>query len=167
MLPVSLVFILVVIGWVIWRQTHVVTDRRQPTPSPIPRSFSAIRDRERVGIKIANREIDVEVVNQPTSITLGLGGRPQLGADGMLFVLPRRQVTQFWMKGMVFDIDIIWIKNHQVVKVDQHVPAWPLTTAEAALPLYPSPGEVDMVLEVEAGNAVAWQIVPGANLELK
>lgn len=125
------------------------------------------QDRQRVQIQVAGQPMTVEVVNQPASITLGLGERTEIGADGMLFVLPTTQVTSFWMKGMSFDLDLIWIRDNRVIGVTANVPAMMPETAPQDLPLYPSPVEVDMVLEIPAGQAEKKGIVTGANLELK
>ena len=126
-----------------------------------------IQDRERLQVMINNHRLTVEAVTSPASITLGLGGRSEIGADGMLFMLPQEIETSFWMKGMQFDLDLVWLRDNQVVGVTAQVPALPPETPPEKLPLYASPGRVDMVLEIPAGKAQELGIVTGTNLELK
>jgi uncharacterized membrane protein (UPF0127 family) len=53
------------------------------------------------------------------------------------------------MKGMKFDLDLIWIKNNRVIGITSNVPHPKNENDE--LPLYPPPSEIDMVLEVASG----------------
>lgn len=125
------------------------------------------RDREEIEINLGANELVVEVVNTQASITQGLSGRPAIGADGMLFILPAPQMTSFWMKQMQFDLDLVWIKDEKVVSITADVPQPAADSNQTQLPTYPSPGIVDMILELPAGKAAELGIVTGANLEFK
>lgn len=51
----------------------------------------------------------------------GLGGRAGMPAgDGMLFVFPRQGNQCFWMKGMRFSLDIIWVDSTKRVTAVEH-----------------------------------------------
>lgn len=54
----------------------------------------------------------LEVADTETKREVGLGGRPTIGEDeGMLFVFEEPQPYSFWMKGMEFPLDIIWLTS--------------------------------------------------------
>lgn len=123
------------------------------TPAEQPLDLMSLPDRSRALIQVGDYQMTVEVVNSPESVTLGLSGRDEIGADGMLFVLPERSVARFWMKDMRFDLDMVWIDNWRIIGVTQRVPAPAEGTATKSLPIYPSPEKVTAVLEVPAGYA--------------
>lgn len=126
----------------------------------------AFVDRQKVRLKIGISIMLVEIVNTPESITLGLSGRDEIGADGMLFLFDFPRKTSFWMKDMRFDLDMIWILDGQVVGITEHVPAPKAGVSLDNLETYPSTGAVDAVLEVAAGQAQRLGIVVGDRLEL-
>lgn len=111
-----------------------------------------------------NQVLAVEVVTQPESITQGLSGRRQLGAQGMLFIFERPVTPSFWMKDMLFDLDLVWVRNGQVVAVTPSVPHPASNTPDSALPVYQPPQVVDMVLEVAAGDATKFSLTVGQHL---
>ena len=49
---------------------------------------------------------------------LGLSGRPNIGSDGLLFILPAGK-HRFWMKDMQFNLDMVWIDQNQVVGISK------------------------------------------------
>ncbi len=74
----------------------------------------------------------------------GLGYRDSLASDaGMLFVYDHPERYGFWMKGMRFPLDFIWINGNTVADLSQNV----ATNTPAFAPRVP----VDKVLEVNAG----------------
>lgn len=103
---------------------------------------------EVIKILINNVVIPVELANTPQKQIKGLSYRENLLADsGMLFIFDNYQVRGFWMKGMNFPLDIIWIASGQIVGVEKNVPVATTTP----LPVYYSPQKVNLVLEVNAG----------------
>jgi uncharacterized membrane protein (UPF0127 family) len=114
----------------------------------------------------------LEVVNTPPSLAQGLGNRTEIGSDGMLFVFQKPTATSFWMYGMQFDLDLIWIKGDTVTGITESVPAPKSENSQRKptdrnLPKYPSPGEIDIVLEVPAGFSREQGILPGDRLLIK
>ncbi|MEA3254822.1 MAG: DUF192 domain-containing protein [Candidatus Altiarchaeota archaeon] len=92
--------------------------------------------------------IDVEIVDNVESRRIGLSGRDSLGQDeGMFFVFDKEGEHAFWMGGMSFPLDIIWInKNKRVAYIAKNVPP----CQESSCPLY-KPGVNSLyVLEVNA-----------------
>jgi len=86
-----------------------------------------------------------EVVKTETRIEKGLAGRASLlEGRGMLFSMPDNDTQRFWMKGMRFAIDIIWIENNRVIGCEKNI-------SPADLRTFVSPGDAGYVLEVPEG----------------
>lgn len=109
-------------------------------------------------LEIRGRRVELEVARTREQQTRGLGYRDELAWDhGMLFPYEKAFFPRFWMKGMRFDIDIVWIRDQRVVDISHRVrhqpPGEPLPTV--------SPDQLtNTVLEVPAGYAQAhgWQV---------
>lgn len=136
-------------------------------------SIRELKDGEKRPLRITTAQnsrtssITVEVVHTPAKIAQGLSGRDEIGSDGMLFVFPSKGRQVFWMPDMKFDIDIIWLRDRMVVGILPNVPKPERPDqAKDLLPKYPSPQDVDMVLEVPAGTAARWNLQVGDALEL-
>lgn len=106
--------------------------------------------------------VSVELALTVEEQAKGLGGRKGLreGA-GMLFLFKGREPRSFWMKGMHFPIDILWIVDGRVVAIERRVPppkpGWPLETYVH---------EADMVLEVPAGFSERHGIQVGSTVKV-
>lgn len=142
-----------------------------PTPANQPAAanqdgatqrLSNVPDRSVRTITIDDQPFEVEVVNTPASVTLGLSGREAIGHDGMLFVLPQRRQATFWMKDMLFDLDIVWIDGSEVVHLTPDVPAPAPNVSLNSLPKYASQVPVTHVLELPAGKAREMGITVGS-----
>lgn len=107
------------------------------------------------------------VANSPASITQGLSGRNQIGADAMLFILPQPQIATFWMKGMLFDLDFVWLYQGKVVEITPKALHPQPGVTDDYLKIYSPHEVVDEVLEFPAGQAALSQIKPGDQLEIK
>lgn len=102
-----------------------------------------------VTVTIGEHQYTVDVANTPELQTQGLSGRASLAeGTGMLFVFSQPSTQAFWMKGMLFPIDIIWIVDSHVIGFVEN--AQPDHTI---LPeVFSSPKPVTLVLEVPAGT---------------
>ncbi len=61
-------------------------------------------------IRIGSEIINAEVASSPDERAKGLAGRPCiLPSQGMLFEFAQTGQHPFWMKGMKFPIDVVWI----------------------------------------------------------
>ena len=132
-----------------------------PTPTPYGGSGGAI-------IEVAGAHLHAELADTPETRAQGLSGRASLPENAaMWFDLGIERQAAFWMRGMRFPLDIVWVDaDLRVVGVSTGVPAPASGTADAALPSY-SPGvPVRYVLELNAGVAAARSIVPGAQVRV-
>ncbi len=93
------------------------------------------------------KQIFVDIASTRGAQTKGLSGRVSLPEnEGLLFVHEKTDYQSYWMKEMLFPIDIIWISDRRVVGFVQEV-----QPQEPPLTIYTSPVPVDKVLEVHAG----------------
>lgn len=99
---------------------------------------------------IAGRvNLTVELARTPEQHIRGLSGRPGLkSGQGMLFVYDRPQPVSIWMKDMRFPLDIVWIRDGRIVKIEKNAPPLTPTGPER---IYTA--SADLVLEVPAGFA--------------
>jgi uncharacterized membrane protein (UPF0127 family) len=105
---------------------------------------------ERV-VHVGEATVLADIADDAESRQRGLSGRERLAADeGMLFLLPNDSPS-FWMKGMRFPLDIVWIRDGRVVDVSADVP--PPRGPDAPLPTYSPDRPANRVLEVNAGWA--------------
>ncbi len=117
-------------------------------------------------VKINNQEIKVEIADTPALREQGLSGhKPLADNEGMLFVFDHAEKYNFWMKDMLFPIDIIWLaprslgeagidSDFKIVDITKNVS--PDTYPKTFAPILPA----QYVLEVSAGLAdkYSWQI---------
>lgn len=115
----------------------------QPTSSPVSTQFATIKD----------KKISVTALKDDKEREKGLSGVTSLDKDsGVLFVFDNPTKAQtFWMKGMLIPIDIIWIKDEKIVKIDKDVPVPDPETPDEKLQRYSAGIPVDFVLEVNGG----------------
>lgn len=101
-------------------------------------------------IIINGHTLNVEVAVTNAEKEKGLGDRSSLAKDsGMLFVYQNKDRYGYWMKGMRFPLDFIWINGNVIVDFSRNIP-FPKTPNEAPVELAPTV-PVDKVLEVNAG----------------
>lgn len=121
--------------------------------------------REESVLRINGKEIEVEIVNTPLAQARGLSGRDAIGENkGMLFVFNEPAVQKFWMKGMKFPIDIIWIKDNMIVGFEENVQPEP-GISDGDLKIYSSAEPVEKVLELQAGGVRRLGIEVGTLVE--
>jgi uncharacterized membrane protein (UPF0127 family) len=119
---------------------------------PAPGSAAPAADAmPRVRVSVGMHVFDAEVADTPERKSRGLGGHAPLGpGEGMVFAYERPGLYAFWMKGMTFDIDIVWIHGDRVVGISHDVPyEWD----SARPPVYRPPEPADLILELGAGVA--------------
>ena len=112
-------------------------------------------------VTVSDKTINVYLAESINEKEAGLSVFDSLPADwGMLFVFDSPQIPGFWMNGMKFAIDIIWIKNNQVVEITKNLPV----ESNAGLAKYYPNMEIDRALEVNAGWAEENNIKIGDNI---
>lgn len=81
----------------------------------------------------------------------GLSGRKGLAPDeGMLFIFDAADTYGFWMKEMLFPIDILWLNGSRIVDISTDLPP---SVPGDRLPVFYPRVPADRVLEVPAGFA--------------
>lgn len=96
--------------------------------------------------------LNVEIVRTPTEMEKGLGYRKSLASDaGMIFIYDQPVMPVFWMKGMEFPLDFIWVTGNKIVDLTENVPNLDPSTPDNNLPRYSPQEPVDKVIEVNAG----------------
>lgn len=107
----------------------------------------------RATVVLAGKQIDVDIADTATKQELGLGGRNSITDNqGMLFPFSPAKRPVFWMKGMKFAIDIVWIRDNKVVDITRDAEPQP-GAADSRLRLFVPVTQVDNVLELRAGWA--------------
>lgn len=108
---------------------------------------------KRPTVKIGETTFRVEVVKTVEEKAKGLAGHKPLNDNkGMLFEFPSGDGYGFWMKGMTFSIDIIWIKNKKIIYFVENVfPPLP-GQSDDKLTIYTPPEPAEYVLEIKAGE---------------
>lgn len=128
------------------------------TPTPAPTK----------NVTIGNQTLKVDIVNTPELRNKGLSGHSSLAEDyGMLFVFETKKVSPgFWMKDMKVPIDIIWIRDGYVEKIDSDAQPPAAGTPDAKLKLYSASRPIDYVLEVKSGFAKKYGVKVGDSITL-
>ena len=114
-------------------------------------------------VKIRNTVFTVDVAATEPQKQLGLGGRVSMPTDhGMLFPYDHKEQYEYWMKGMQFALDFIWIDGKTVADITPNIP-FPEAgeTPRIVRPNVP----VDKVLEVHAGTIERVGIKIGDSVE--
>jgi hypothetical protein len=107
--------------------------------------------------------VTAELAQSPHEKMRGLSGRPGLKpGHGMLFVYGEPQPIGIWMKDMRFSLDILWIRDGRIVRIEKNAP-----------PLVPAGPErvysamAELVLEVPAGFTTQQQIRVGDPVKIE
>jgi uncharacterized membrane protein (UPF0127 family) len=118
-------------------------------------------------ITVGDQPLTVELALSPASRARGLGYRPGLApGTGMLFVFPESAGRSFWMKGMRFCLDIIWIDQGEITGAAQSVCPDPPGTADADRASFRSETAAECVLEVPAGWMEEHGFGPGTPVDI-
>jgi uncharacterized membrane protein (UPF0127 family) len=116
------------------------------------------------GERICLRDIcySIDVMRTDVQRQQGLMFREGLGqGKGMLFVFDAEYIYPFWMKNMLFAIDILWLdKNKRVVYMETNVPP----CRSEACSVYTPSVKAMYVLEIPAGDAAKHRINLGDTL---
>ena len=118
-------------------------------------------------VEIDGVGFEVEVADDEWSRMKGLSERPHLSpATGMLFIPDRGYLGAFWMKGMRFPLDFVWIgRDCEVVDFAVNVPIPPESATDEDLRQYRSIKPAAYALEVNAGDVERFNIEVGNDVE--
>lgn len=115
-------------------------------------------------VRIGTQHFAVEVAATPAARERGLSGRAGLAPEaGMWFVLPSIGQPGFWMRGMRFPIDLVWVSPEWKVAGATTLPV----CQDEPCPITYPPRPIAHVLEIEAGrfsgrvgDRVEWRCAP-------
>jgi uncharacterized membrane protein (UPF0127 family) len=143
--PLIIGLLLLVMGYLIASKALLINQDPVPVETPVPNPVG-----ERMGLWVGEVEIPVEVRRTVEEMSLGLSFRDHLEeGTGMVFVYTKPQPVMYWMKGMRFPLDFVWIARGVVIEITESVLA---PTSENPVPKTVVPAaDVDMVLEVNSG----------------
>lgn len=97
-------------------------------------------------VKIGGEEYTLEIAATNATRALGLGGRDQLCTRcGMLFIFDAPARQSFWMRGMRFPLDIVWLSGDTIVHIERQV-------SQESEAVYRPEAVADRVLELNAGT---------------
>jgi uncharacterized protein len=121
-----------------------------------------------IKVSINGNIFNVEVADTKERQAKGLGDRESLPIDsGMVFSFGTPGQHTFWMKGMKFPIDIIWINSGKIVKIDKNAQPPTPGQKDEDLERFSSGVNVTSVLEVNAGITDQLNIKEGDMVEVK
>ena len=127
--------------------TAVPTPTLVPTVTPVPTPSGPT-------ITIGDAEFAAEIADTPELRSKGLGKRDSLAEQtGMLFIFPSGQASSFWMKGMRFPLDFVWIgADCTVVDLTEDVQHAPPDTPSSELEIFKSSSPAAYTFEINAGE---------------
>lgn len=161
-IKVALVVIgLIVFGWLTVNKKLLVNQNPVVEETPQPNPVTATRI-----LNIGSHEMKVEVRKTEAEQALGLSYRDRLDpGTGMAFVYTEPQKVMYWMKGMNFPLDFIWVARGIVVELTEGVVS---PTEDNPVPKTVVPSQmVDMVIEVNAGYVLDRGVAVGDSISFK
>lgn len=117
-------------------------------------------------LTINDTTISIEIARTAEQHNLGLSYRESLDENtGMLFVYDTLVLPSFWMYGMNFPLDIIWIRDDEIIGIEANVlaPEDPTNPQE----MYRPERAVTATLEVNAGWTETHGVEVGDKVEVK
>lgn len=104
--------------------------------------------------RISETVFEAEVARTTQERSQGLANRQNLAtSSAMLFVFDKDERFSFWMKNVIFPLDMIWIDKDKKIADITHNAQPESGKADSQLRIYKSAVPVRYVLEVNAGTA--------------
>jgi uncharacterized protein len=143
--------------------TGVFFATRPSQPAGASASFSLPQEKlPRIGAHLGGESFDVMVARTEAEQSLGLGGLSGLKPnEAMIFPYANDDSYGFWMKDMLFSIDIVWLdKDSKIVWIEKSIS--PNTYPSIYFPRVPARS----VLELSAGTTARLGVTVGSVLEI-
>ena len=113
-------------------------------------------------------ELNIEIADEDAKRSKGLGYRQSLATNsGMLFLHDESRQYTYWMKGMQFPIDIMWIQDDTILNITEKAMPPVEGQSDDTLVRYPSQVNVNRVLETNAGFVSEYNIQKGDKIVLE
>lgn len=156
-LPLLATTLFIILVGILFNDKSGFTSKIFPSPTP---SYKQI--------KVGDIKINVDLADTAEERQKGLSGRETIAENyGLLFVFDKKDVfPSFWMKDMRFAIDIIWINDGKVNKIDKNIQPDPPGTPDDKLKLYRPDKPVDYALEVNSGYCDKNNLKVGDSVDL-
>lgn len=117
--------------------------------------------------QLAGQTIKIDIVQSEADREKGLAGRSGIeDSQGMLFLFDQSAPHAFWMKGMLFPIDLVWIQDNKVVDIVANAPPMANAESDADYPVYEPKANSDSVLELKAGWARQFNLQKGDEIRI-
>jgi uncharacterized protein len=117
-------------------------------------------------VTIENNTFRAEFADTDKAKTIGLSKYNSIEEDfAMVFEFEDGASPTFWMKGMKFPIDIIFVNDSKIVHIYKN--AYPPKSDDEELELYRAPGFVDTVVEIRAGLSDRYGFKKGDNVKIE
>lgn len=118
-------------------------------------------------VVIDNHMFTLLIASTEAQKELGLGGRTSIPADtAMLFPFPKAEYYTFWMKGMRFPLDMIYIRGDKIVTMFRDVKNPPLGTPDSQLDIYRPLEPADKIIEMNSGSALKYGFKLGDSVKI-
>lgn len=151
MLRRVLVLVLLVVVVVAGGSAAIAAQENDGGATTLPWVWTLGSLRQSANVVVGDTTVAVEISNTPELRERGLSYHADLSRNsGMLFVYPDSGRRIYWMKGMNYCLDIVWISDGAIVGAAESVCPEP-GVADADLGRYGSPEPVQYVLELPAG----------------
>jgi len=123
---------------------------------------------ERAHVSVGDANFYVRIADTHALRAQGLSGAaPLADGEGMLFLFEKPGIYGFWMKGMTFPIDIVWIRSGKVIGYEERLAVPFLGARDEELRTHYPPGEIDAALEISAGAARRGGIQSGQGVTIR
>lgn len=121
---------------------------------------------KKADLQLGTTKLKLDVADTEAKREVGLSGRNALSdTQGMLFIFDSPTTPSFWMKGMKFPIDIIFLNNKKIITIFKNAPA-PKTITEIPTTYYQPSSPINNVVELKAGSAEKFNLREGDTLKL-
>lgn len=124
---------------------------------------TAVDSYKQINVTVNGIHLVADIASTGDQRSKGLAVKDELKeSEAMLFVFSKENEYGFWMKGMKFPIDIIWLdSDRKVVHIEHSLePCGP-----DSCPTYKPGGKALYVLETGAGFAAKYDVVEGTQVE--
>jgi hypothetical protein len=115
------------------------------------------RRSQSIYVKINDLRLKIQIADNLKKKFLGLSGQKKMPEqEGMLFVFNQPGSHSFWMRGMKFPLDIIWInKDLEIIEIKKDI------QPDSFPQIYKSIDPAKYVLEINAGLSDQYNIKEG------
>lgn len=136
------------------------------------RNQNQLKGAEYITAKIGKEFYKLEIANTNQAREKGLGGRSNLPQNsGMFFIFDRPGLYQFWMQGMQFPLDFIWLDGSRIIQLTENVlPPCSSSRGELCtkeITVLKTNQYFDKVIELNAGEVKKTGIKIGDSISIK